>query len=93
MFSIILFLSSDAQVYDNASQISAKTLFMYETLADKAAVLDSTVSYLGDQLLQKHKLGTPANHCKASQVKWRVSIPSYTYKVAEVLYSFLKEKN
>ncbi|KAI5741792.1 hypothetical protein M8J76_017116 [Diaphorina citri] len=30
------------RVFGNAEQINAKTLFMYETLVDKAAVLDST---------------------------------------------------
>lgn len=57
------------QVYEKADQISTKTLFMYETLADKAAVLDSTVSYLADQLLSKHKLEPAGNHCKASQAE------------------------
>uniref|UniRef100_A0A8D8YYD0 DNA polymerase alpha subunit B n=2 Tax=Cacopsylla melanoneura TaxID=428564 RepID=A0A8D8YYD0_9HEMI len=55
--------------YGGAAQISAKTLFMYETLVDKAAVLDSTVSYLGELLLKKHGLPPAGNHCKGSQTE------------------------
>lgn len=60
--------SVSIELFGGAQPISSKTLFMYETLVDKAAVLDSTVSYLGESLINKHKLPQQGNHCKASQV-------------------------